>query len=68
MKATYRLKDGTAGTLEYPVIMPNAMQHTDGFSLLAFESWECVNDEKLCAAVTNVMEFHISKESIGFNK
>lgn len=69
MKAEYKTKNGHAGVLNYPVILPNGMQHTDGFSLLAFASWEDANDEKLCAAVTNVEEFHIDKEEgrLGFH-
>lgn len=66
MRATFKTNNGTDGKLDYPVIMPQPMQHTDGFTLLAFESWEGANDEKISAAVTNVSEFHIVKDEIGF--
>ena len=48
------------------MIIPQAMQHADGFTLLGFDSWEDVNDEKICAAVTDVSEFHITKETVGY--
>ena len=69
MKARYILKDqDVVKHFEYPVIMPQGMSHSDGFVLLGFEGWEQVNDEKFCAAVTNIAEFHIenTKGPIGF--
>lgn len=68
VKAKYvtKTEPGLSKTIEYPVIQPQSMQHTDGFMLLGFNSWEDVHSETLAAAVTNVLEFHISKESVGF--
>lgn len=68
MKATYKSRDGTGGFFNHPVIVPQAMQHGDGFMLLGFEDWEAVNDEKFSAAITNLSEFHITKEGIGFHE
>ncbi len=68
MIATFKTKDNISSTFEHPVIIPNTMQHSDGFILLGFLDWEAVNDEKFCAAVTNVTEFHIqpSNNKVGF--
>lgn len=68
MKAKYETNDRQPGVFSHPVIIPNGMQHADGFTLLGFDSWEEVHDEKFCAAVTNVASFHITKESMGFNE
>ena len=66
MRAKYNTKGDRSGELEHPVIIPQAMQHADGFTLLGFDSWEDVNDEKICAAVTDVSQFHITKEAVGY--
>jgi hypothetical protein len=70
VKANYRLrsKEQLEGTMEYPAIVPQAMQNADGFTLLGFQSWEDVTSEKLAAAVTDVVEFHLTKEQIGFHR
>jgi hypothetical protein len=69
MKAEYRHKDGTWGKMEHEVIKPQSATHTDAFTLLAFESWEDVVEEKLIAAVTDVLEFKITnkQKEIGFH-
>lgn len=67
MRATYTTKSDSPGFLDCPVIVPQAMQHSDGFTLLGFESWEDVNDEKLSAAVTDVAVFKLVRDSrLGF--
>lgn len=53
--------------MDCTVIMPQPMQHSDGYSLLGFDNWEDVNDEKLAAAVTNIMSFKLNKDRVGFH-
>jgi hypothetical protein len=63
VKAKYKITDGGSGDIEYEAIVPQPMQHIDGFTLLGFNSWEDVTDEKLAFAVTNVVEFKLDKET-----
>lgn len=69
MKAKYKTIDGNPGHIEYEAIVPQPMQHIDGFTLLGFDTWEDVSDEKLAFAVTNVTEFCIDKgkTKVGFH-
>lgn len=67
MKAIYRTLDGQPGDIEYAVIIGQNMNHSDGFTLLGFHSWEDVNDQKICAAVTNIAQFDLHKDKIGFH-
>ena len=74
MKASYRKigsdPNALPSTLNYEAIVPQPMQHIDGFTLLGFASWEDVQDEKLACAITNVEEFHLDKEKskVGFHE
>lgn len=55
--------------MDLEVIKPQAAQHSDAFTLLGFASWEDVDNEKLAAAATDILEFTIHKENkeIGFH-
>ena len=68
MRAKYFTTEKQLGNFIHPVILAQPMQHTDGFTLIGFDSWEDVTDEKFCAAVTNIAEFHITKDKIGFHE
>ena len=70
LKANYKTLDGGTGSVEYEAIVPQPMTHKDGFSLLGFNTWEDVQDEKLAFAVTNVAEFTLDKEKgqVGFHE
>lgn len=70
MKAAFMRLDGSPGTMDYEAIVPQPMQHVDGFTLLGFHSWEDVADEKIASAVTNVREFHLDKKTrkVGFGE
>ena len=70
MKATYKTLDGNSSIIWYEAIVPQPMQHIDGFTLLGFDSWEDVSDEKLACAITNVAEFHLDREKakVGFHE
>ena len=70
MKAKYKTLAGDSDNVEYEAIVPQPMTHTDGFTLLGFNSWEDVQDEKLAFAVTNVAEFSLDKEKgkVGFHE
>jgi hypothetical protein len=70
LKAKYKTLDGGGDSVEYEAIVPQPMTHTDGFTLLGFNSWEDVQDEKLAFAVTNVAEFYLDKEKgqVGFHE
>jgi len=69
LKAKYTSLDGTPGHIEYEAIVPQPMQHIDGFTLLGFDTWEDVQDEKLACAITNVAAFYLdkNKQQVGFN-
>lgn len=68
MKASYTTRSGEYGKFSHPVILPQAMNHADGFMLLGFESWEAVTDEKMNAAVTDLVAFDIDKsQKMGFH-
>ena len=68
MKASYTTLEGSGGTFEAGVIMPQPMQQKDGFTLLGFKDWEAVNDEKLSSAVTEIaaFELHTDNSKVGF--
>lgn len=53
--------------MEMPVIIAQSMQQTDGFTVLGFDSWEDVHDEKITAAVTNIMSYKLTKDKVGFH-
>lgn len=66
MKADYKCKEGITGTFEAEVILPQPMTAGDGFTLLGFDDWEYVSDEKISSAITNIVQFKIIRNSIGF--
>jgi len=69
LKARYTTLSGTTGSIDYEAIVPQPMQHVDGFTLIGFDSWEDLNDEKLAFAVTNVAHFQLDREKgkVGFH-
>lgn len=66
MKADYLTLDGQTGVMECGVIKPQPMQHSDGFTLLGFETWEDVDKETIESAATNVASFNITNVKVGF--
>lgn len=66
MKATYTTADGVRGTFEYPVIIPQESDH-GGFTLIGFDDFEMVNDQKMSGAITGLVEFRLDHaRKVGF--
>lgn len=67
LKANFITFEGHSGELEAGVIKPQPMQHADGFTLLAFDSWQDVDSEKLLGAATNILSFKLTETKVGFH-
>jgi len=68
VKAVYTGLTGEEQLFEHEVIVPQNMEHSDGFTLFGFNSWEDVQNQKLIAAVTGVVSFQLddAKVKMGF--
>ncbi len=66
MKAFYRTAEGTEGTFEYPIVVPQESEH-GGFTLIGFDDYELVNRGEMSGAITGLLEFRLDHaRKVGF--